>query len=145
MKLVIQKCQQASVTVEGKITGKIGPGYVVLVGFKENDTPDEIAYLVDKLIHLRLFEDATGKMNLSLLDIGGRILSVSQFTLYADTTKGRRPSYSKALNAFEAKQLYELFNQKLKEKKITVETGIFGAMMEVTLTNYGPTTIIMER
>ena len=117
---------------------------VILVGFTYGDTEKDIDYLANKVIHLRIFDDENGVMNRSLLDVGGSILSISQFTLYADTRKGRRPSYVEALEPMEATRLYELWNQKLKEHNISVETGIFGAEMIVNITNDGPITIMME-
>lgn len=144
MKVVVQRSKQSSVSVNNEIVGQIDHGLVVLVGFTHGDSLEDIEYIVNKLIHLRIFDDENGVMNKSLLDVGGSILSISQFTLYANTVKGRRPSYVDALNHNEAKPLYELFNQKLREQNIHVETGIFGAEMEVKITNDGPVTIIME-
>lgn len=145
MRLLVQRSKEASVTIDGKVTGKINSGLVVLVGFTHTDTEEEIDYLVEKLIHLRIFDDENGVMNRSLCDVGGEILSVSQFTLYADTKKGRRPSYVAALNGKEATKLYDIFNQKLKDKGVKVETGIFGSDMKVALTNDGPITILLEK
>lgn len=145
MKLLIQRSKEASVMVNDTIVGKINHGLVVLVGFTNTDTEKEIDYLIDKLIHLRIFDDVDGVMNRSLLDVDGEILSISQFTLYADTKKGRRPSYVNALSGDKASVLYELFNQKLKEKNIKLETGLFGADMQVSLINDGPVTILLER
>lgn len=143
MKLVVQRSKNASVEVDGKIVGSIDYGLVILVGFTPGDTEVDIDYLVDKVIHLRIFDDEHGIMNRSLLDVGGSILSVSQFTLYADTKKGRRPSYVHAMKGEEAISLYELWNQKLSSF-VPVETGIFGAEMKVALINDGPITIILE-
>ncbi len=143
MKLVISRSKKASVSVDHKIVGKIDEGLLILVGFTHNDTIEDINYLVDKVIHLRIFDDEKGLQNKSLLDIKGSILSVSQFTLYADTKKGRRPSYVDALDKEKAEKLYHLWNQQLSEHT-KVETGIFGAHMEVELLNDGPITIIME-
>ena len=145
MKIVIQRCKEASVKVDGDVVGEIEYGVVVLVGFTQNDTVKEIDYLVDKLVNLRIFDDENGVMNKSLLDVGGSILSVSQFTLYADTRKGRRPSYVNALGGEEAQVLYKLWNDKLREKVSKVEEGIFGADMKVQLINDGPVTIIIEK
>ena len=145
MRVVLQRSYDASVTVDGKVVGKIDHGLVVLVGFTHTDTIDVIDQMIDKIIHLRIFDDENGVMNKSLLEVKGSVLSVSQFTLYADTKKGRRPSYVDALNGDEAISLYEMFNQKLKEQNINVETGIFGADMKVTFTNDGPVTIVLER
>lgn len=144
MRLVVQRVTNASVKVEEEITGAINEGYMVLVGVTHEDTEADVLYLAEKLVHLRIFEDESGKMNHSLLDIKGSVLSVSQFTLYGDTRKGRRPNFMKAAKPDEANALYELFNQTLREKGIHVETGRFGAMMDVSLTNSGPVTIWMD-
>ena len=144
MKVIVQRCMKASVSVENKIVGKIDKGLMLLVGFTYGDTEKEIDYLIDKIVHLRIFDDENGVMNQSLLDVSGSILSISQFTLYADTRKGRRPSYIKALNGEEANTLYQLFNQKLRQFNI-VEEGIFGADMKVDFINDGPVTIILEK
>lgn len=145
MRLLVQRSKEASVTIDGKVHGKIDSGLVVLVGFTHTDTETEIDYLIDKLLHLRIFDDENGVMNRSLLDVGGEILSISQFTLYADTKKGRRPSYIAALNGDEATKLYDLFNQKIEEKGVKIETGIFGSDMKVALINDGPITILLEK
>ena len=145
MRVVVQRCDKASVTVDNKVVGQIDKGIMLLVGFTDTDTEKEIDYMVDKVINLRIFDDESGVMNKSLIDIGGSILSVSQFTLYADASKGRRPSYIKALSGDKATILYDSFNQKLKEKNIPVETGIFGADMKVSLINDGPVTILIEK
>ena len=144
MKVIVQRCMKASVSVENKIVGKIDKGLMLLVDFTYGDTEKEIDYLIDKIVHLRIFDDENGVMNQSLLDVSGSILSISQFTLYADTRKGRRPSYIKALNGEEANTLYQLFNQKLRQFTI-VEEGIFGADMKVDFINDGPVTIILEK
>ena len=144
MKVIVQRCMKASVSVENKIVGKIDKGLMLLVVFTYGDTEKEIDYLIDKIVHLRIFDDENGVMNQSLLDVSGSILSISQFTLYADTRKGRRPSYIKALNGEEANTLYQLFNQKLRQFTI-VEEGIFGADMKVDFINDGPVTIILEK
>lgn len=143
MKVVVQRSKKSSVEVDNVVVGSIDKGLVVLVGFTHGDNIHDIEYLVDKIINLRIFDDENGVMNKSILDVNGSILSVSQFTLYADTLKGRRPSYVNALKNTEAKPLYDLFNEKLREK-IKVETGIFGSDMKVSITNDGPVTIIME-
>lgn len=143
MKVVIQRTKQASVEVDGDIVSQIDFGLVILVGFTIDDTKEDIDYLVDKVLHLRIFDDEMGIMNRSILDVGGSILSVSQFTLYADTKKGRRPSYIKAMKGEKAEQLYQLWNQKLSTF-VSVKTGIFGADMKVKLLNDGPITIVME-
>ena len=144
MRVLIQRSKEASVEVEGKITGSIDSGLVVLVGFTEGDSIKEIEYLVRKIVNLRIFDDENGVMNKSILDYGGSILSVSQFTLYADTKKGNRPSYINALGGDEAIKLYDLFNEELR-KYVEVGTGIFGAEMKVSLINDGPITIWMEK
>jgi D-aminoacyl-tRNA deacylase len=144
MRVVVQRSKQASVTVGGEIKGQINKGLVLLVGVTHDDKEEDAAYLADKIANLRIFEDADEKMNLSLLDVGGEILSVSQFTLYGDTRKGRRPSFIGAARPEYAIQIYEAFNKLLREKGIHVETGVFGAMMEVELINDGPVTLIVE-
>jgi len=144
MKVLLQRCKNASVTVDGKVTGQIDNGYLLLVGITATDTEKEINYLVEKVAGLRLFEDAKGKMNHSIEQVNGSILSVSQFTLYADTRKGRRPSFIDAARPEIAKPLWELFNEKIQSKGIHIETGVFGAMMDVTFTNDGPVTIMLE-
>lgn len=144
MKVVLQRCKNAKVTVDGDITGQIDHGYMLLVGITTTDTEKEVDYLVEKIVGLRLFEDENGKMNHSIQETNGSILSVSQFTLYADTKRGRRPSFIEAARPEQAKPLWELFNDKLLAKGIQVETGIFGAMMDVTFTNDGPVTIMLE-
>ena len=145
MRIVLQRSKDASVKVNNKVVGKIDFGLVLLVGFTDKDSSYEIDYMVDKVINLRVFDDENGVMNKSLLDVEGSILSISQFTLYGDTKKGRRPSYVKALNGNEAIKLYDEFNNKLKNKNINVQTGIFGADMKVTFTNDGPVTLLLEK
>ena len=144
MKVVVQRVKKADCTINGKITGKIDKGLMVLVGFTEGDNQDTIVKMVQKIVNLRIFDDENGIMNLSVLDVKGAILSISQFTLYADTKKGNRPSYINAMNGEKAAKLYDLFNEELS-KIIHVETGVFGADMDISLVNSGPTTIIMER
>ena len=145
MKVLVQKSKQASCVVDGKTVGKIESGLVLFVGFTETDTIDNIKYLVKKVLNLRIFEDEFGVMNKSLLEQENKeVLSISQFTLYADTKKGNRPSYIKALNGNDAKKLYDLWNEELK-KEVSVKTGIFGADMQISLINDGPTTIWLER
>ena len=144
MKIVIQRSLKSEVSVNNKIVGKIEKGLVLLVGFHEEDTIEDIDYLVNKIVKLRIFEDENQKMNKSILDVNGEILSISQFTLQADTKKGNRPSFIKAMNYEKAKEMYELFNNKLKDKKINVYTGIYVADMKVSITNDGPVTIILE-
>ena len=145
MKVLVQRVISSSVEVEGNIVGKINNGFLLLVGFTEGDTSKEIDYMVDKVMNLRIFDDENGVMNKSLLDTKGGILSISQFTLYADASKGRRPSYVKALGGKEATLLYDEFNNKLRETGVHIETGIFGAEMKVNLINDGPVTIMLEK
>ena len=145
MKIVIQRVKEARVDVENKIVGKIGKGFLVLVGVSHNDTKAEADYLVKKLCNLRVFEDDNEKMNLALKDVNGELLIVSQFTLYADTSNGNRPSFVQAARPEQANELYEYFCQKCQENGIKVEKGIFGANMQVSLINDGPVTIIIEK
>lgn len=144
MRVLVQKSLEASVKVDGKILGSIDYGLVLLVGFTEGDNEEIIDKMISKTINLRIFEDENGVMNKSFLEVGGSILSISQFTLYADTRKGRRPSYLKALNGEKSVLLYDLFNKKLKDMNIDVQTGKFGADMKVSLVNDGPTTIMLD-
>ena len=144
MKVVVQRVKESSVKVDGKIIGKIGYGYMLLVSFTEGDCEKIIDYMINKILNLRIMDDENHIMNKNILDIGGSILSISQFTLYGDTKKGNRPSYIKALRGEESIKLYDLFNSKLS-KLIHVETGQFGADMEVSLINDGPVTIILEK
>ena len=144
MKVVVQRVLSSSVSVDNKIVGSINNGLLILVGFTYNESAESIKKMAEKIVNLRIFDDENHVMNKSLLDVGGSVLSVSQFTLYAETRKsGRRPSYIDALKGDEAIKLYELFNLEL-EKYTHVETGIFGADMQVSLINDGPVTIIME-
>jgi len=145
MKVLVQRVIKSSVEVDKKIVGSIDKGLMLLVGFTETDTEKEIDYMVDKVINLRIFDDENGVMNKSLLDVGGSILSISQFTLYADASKGRRPSYIKALSGEKATILYDKFNDKLRNTGIHIETGIFGAEMIVNIVNDGPITIMLEK
>ncbi len=144
MRVVVQRSLSSSVSINNKIVGKISKGLVLLVGFNIDDTIEKLDYMINKILKLRIFDDDNGIMNKSVIDIKGEILSISQFTLYADTTKGNRPSYINAMKNTEAEKLYNLFNKKLSEK-IKVETGIFGSDMKVNITNDGPVTIILER
>lgn len=144
MRLVIQRVTESSVEIDGKIHGQIKEGLMVLVGIKETDNEAILKKMVEKLIHLRIFEDENQKLNLSLIDIKGEILSISQFTLYADCKKGRRPSFLAAAKPQISKPLYERFNKMIEDEGIHVETGVFGAMMNVKLINSGPTTIILD-
>jgi D-tyrosyl-tRNA(Tyr) deacylase len=144
MRVVVQRSKGASVTVAGEVTGQISKGLVLLVGVTHTDKEEDAAYLADKIANLRIFEDEYEKMNFSLLDVGREILSVSQFTLYGDCRKGRRPNFMDAARPDQAVQIYEAFNRMLREKTIRVETGIFGAMMDVELINDGPVTLIVD-
>lgn len=144
MKVVVQRVKEANVKVDGKIVGSCNYGYMLLVSFTSGDNEKVIDYMINKILNLRIMDDEFGVMNKSILDIKGNILSISQFTLYADTKKGNRPSYVNALNGNEAVKLYDLFNEKLS-KFVPVQTGIFGASMKVSLINDGPVTIILEK
>lgn len=143
MKVVVQRSKKSSVSVEGKIVNEIDNGIVLLVSFTQGDTIDNILKMTKKIANLRIFDDEEGVMNKSILDVGGEILSISQFTLYGDTTKGNRPSYMKALNGEEAIKLYEIFNEEMN-KYVVTKPGIFGAEMMVNISNDGPITLIME-
>ncbi len=144
MKLVVQRVEHASVTVDGKVCGKIGGGYLVLVGIGQDDTEEDCKRLAAKLISLRIFSDSNGKTNLSLKDVGGELLVISQFTLYADCRKGNRPNFLMAKEPKEAERLYEYFTDLCKNEIEVVEKGIFGADMKVELLNDGPFTIVLE-
>lgn len=144
MRVVIQRVKQASVTVEGALVSEISQGFLLLVGITHEDTPEIAAKVADKVAHLRVFTDEQDKMNLSLQDVQGELLSISQFTLYADCKKGRRPSFDKAARPEMAKPLYEQFNAMLESYGLSVKTGIFGADMKVELLNDGPVTIILD-
>ena len=144
MKVVLQRTKQASVTVNQEVTGSISHGYMLLVGITHEDTLKDVDYCARTVAEIRLFEDEEGKMNRSIHEVGGQILSVSQFTLYADTKKGRRPSFVNAARPDIAKPLWDAFNNALRENGLHVETGIFGANMDVALVNDGPVTIIIE-
>ena len=144
MKVVLQRSKQSKVTIDGKINGKIDHGYVALVSFTNGDNIEIIDKMIKKIINLRVFTDENDKMNLSILDTKGSVLSISQFTLYADTTKGNRPSFINALNPTEASKLYDYMNDKLRSIGIHTETGIFGADMKVEIYNDGPVTIIVD-
>lgn len=145
MLIVLQRAKAAQVTVDGEVTGAISKGYVLLVGVTHEDTNDQADWLAEKIAGLRLFEDEEGKMNRSIDEVGGQILSVSQFTLYADTRRGRRPSFVEAARPETAEPLWLYFNDRLRTLGLQVETGVFGAMMDVELTNDGPVTIILEK
>lgn len=144
MRTVVQRVKYASVTVDGEITGKIEQGFLVLLGIKDGDTEKEIDWMAKKICGLRVFEDENGKMNKELKDIDGSILVVSQFTLYGDCIKGKRPSFSEAAKPETAIPLYERFKKKIIENGIHMECGIFGADMKVELLNDGPTTLIID-
>ena len=144
MKVIVQRVKKASVEVEKKIVGEINEGFLLLVGFTEGDTIKNIEEMAKKIVNLRIMDDEDGVMNKSILDTKGSILSVSQFTLYADTKKGNRPSYINAMKGDKASPLYDLFNEELR-KYVPVETGIFGSEMQVSLINDGPITIILEK
>ena len=144
MRVVLQRVSHASVTVEEKVIGKIQRGFLLLVGVTHDDAMEDMEYLVRKIVQMRIFEDEEGKLNRSIQDIGGEILSVSQFTLYADTKKGNRPSFSKAAPGDVALEMFEQFNGLLRETGIPVETGQFGADMKVELLNDGPVTILLD-
>ena len=145
MRVVVQRARQAKVTVDGKVTGAIEHGLMLLVGITHEDTVKDLEYCAKKVANLRIFEDEQGKMNLSIKEVGGSILSISQFTLYGETKKGNRPSFIEAARPEVAEPLYHQFNEILRETyEIQVETGIFGAMMDVSFTNNGPVTLIVE-
>ncbi|HLS20910.1 MAG TPA: D-aminoacyl-tRNA deacylase [Bacillota bacterium] len=144
MRVVLQRAKNARVLVDEEVVGEIDKGLVVLVGMTHDDTIDDLKYMVNKLINLRIFEDDQGKMNLSLKDVSGSILSISQFTLYGDTRKGRRPNFMQAARPEQANKLYETFNQMIRDEGIDVATGQFGAMMQVELTNDGPVTLMID-
>ena len=145
MRLLIQRVSKASVKVEGECVGKINKGFLVFLGITHEDTKDNVDYLVNKLYNLRVFEDENEKMNLSIKNINGEILIVSQFTLYADTSHGNRPSFINAAKPDEANELYEYFIEKAKQTGLKIEAGIFGADMKVELLNDGPVTILLEK
>lgn len=144
MRIVIQRAEKAKVSVDGEIVGQIGRGFMVLVGVGPEDTKQNADFLVNKMCNLRIFEDEQGKMNLSIKDVGGQILAISQFTLYADCKKGNRPSFAGAAKPKQANELYEYFMNEIKKQGIKVEHGIFGAHMKVDFINDGPVTILLE-
>jgi D-tyrosyl-tRNA(Tyr) deacylase len=144
MRAVVQRVKTASVEVDGKMVGKIGRGLLVLLGIGKDDSTGDIPWMIDKIINLRIFEKEDGKFDNSLLAIGGELLIVSQFTLYGDCSKGRRPSFSEAMESGQAKDLFELFVERAREKISKVESGIFQASMDISLVNEGPVTIIID-
>lgn len=144
MRVVIQRVTQAKVIVENETVGEIKKGFLLLVGVEEADTEEDVDYIVRKVVNMRIFEDDQEKMNRSLKDVGGDILSISQFTLHADTKKGNRPSFIAAAKPDVAQELYEQFNEKIRANELKVETGVFGAHMDVALTNDGPVTILVD-
>ena len=144
MRAIIQRVKEARVEVDGEVVGRIGEGMLVLLGAGKDDTEEDAGYLAEKILTLRIFEDSEGKMNLSVTDTGGGVLVVSQFTLYGDCRKGRRPSFDKAASPEAAEALYELFVAKLRESRAKVETGKFRAMMDVHLVNSGPVTLMLD-
>jgi D-tyrosyl-tRNA(Tyr) deacylase len=144
VKVVAQRVSEGRVTVDGQVVGEIGAGMVLLVGIGQEDENADLEWMADKLAGMRIFEDADGKMNLSVTDVGGAVLSVSQFTLYGDCRKGRRPNFMAAARPEQAEAMYERFNSLLRERGIRVQTGRFGAMMDVALVNAGPVTLIVD-
>lgn len=144
MKIVVQRSKQAQVIVNDEVVGSIQQGLVLLVGITHDDTLQDAQYLAEKISGLRIFSDDEGKMNLSVMDCGGAILSISQFTLYGDCRKGKRPNFMAAAKPDHAEPLYEHFNNLLREKGLVVETGVFGADMDVSLVNDGPVTLVLD-
>jgi D-tyrosyl-tRNA(Tyr) deacylase len=144
VRVVIQRVSKASVIADGKENGEIGRGFMLLVGVEEEDSTEDVDYLTRKIANMRIFEDDEGKMNLSLKEVDGEILSISQFTLHANTKKGNRPSFIDAANPEQADELYEELNNNLRQEGLTVETGVFGADMDVSLVNDGPVTILVD-
>ncbi|MGI9091296.1 MAG: D-aminoacyl-tRNA deacylase [Gemmatimonadaceae bacterium] len=145
MRVILQRVSEAGVRIDDAVVGEIGRGFLLLVGFTHDDTRNEVAWMADKILGLRLFSDADGKMNLGLAEIGGALLVISQFTLYGDARKGRRPSFVDAARPESAIPLYDLFVELLRVSGVKVDTGKFGADMQVALINDGPVTLFMER
>jgi D-tyrosyl-tRNA(Tyr) deacylase len=145
LRVVLQRVSQASVSVDGETVGSIGAGFLVLVGFTAGDGESQLKWMAEKIIGLRVFPDGQGKMNLDVSEVGGELLVVSQFTLYADARKGRRPSFVDAAHPDDAEKLYERFVEELVASGVPVETGSFGALMKVELVNDGPVTLILDR
>lgn len=144
MRAVVQRVTSSSVVVDGKVIGNINKGFNVLLGICKDDTVEDLKYIKDKIINLRVFQDENDKMNLSILDVKGEILAISQFTLYGDCRKGRRPNFMEAMGGDEAKELYNKFIEMLKESELKIETGEFGADMKVEINNDGPVTILLD-
>ena len=144
MRVVVQRSLDAKVVVEEDVVGKIEHGLVLLVGVTHDDTEKDVQYLAEKIANLRIFEDENEKLNLSVKDVGGQILSISQFTLYGDCRKGRRPNFMAAAKPDYAEEIYEQFNEALRKEGLHVETGVFGAMMDISFTNNGPVTLIVD-
>jgi D-tyrosyl-tRNA(Tyr) deacylase len=144
MRIVLQRVSEASVSVDGRVTGSVGKGFCVLAGFTHTDGMDQVRWMADKVAGLRIFTDPEGKMNLALADVGGAVLVVSQFTLYGNAEKGRRPSFIDAARPEQAIPLYQGFVAELRARGLTVATGEFGALMEVRIVNEGPVTLIVE-
>ena len=144
VRVVLQRVSRAAVRVDGRVAGSIGVGFLVLAGFAPTDTEERLAWMADKILGLRLFGDADGKMNLALADVGGAVLVVSQFTLYGDASKGRRPSFMGAAPPDRANELFQRFVELLRQQVRDVQTGVFQAMMEVRLNNWGPVTLILD-
>ncbi|SDY48037.1 D-tyrosyl-tRNA(Tyr) deacylase [Evansella caseinilytica] len=144
MRVVVQRSLEANVVANGQTVGQIDHGLVLLVGITHDDREEDVSFVAEKIVNLRIFEDDQQKLNLSVKDVDGQILSISQFTLYGDCRKGRRPNFMAAARPEHAKKLYDLFNDALREAGILVETGVFGEMMDVSLVNHGPVTLIVE-
>ncbi|MDQ0254261.1 D-tyrosyl-tRNA(Tyr) deacylase [Evansella vedderi] len=144
MRVVVQRSLGAKVTVSGETVGEIDHGLVLLVGLTHDDTEKDVKFIAEKVANLRIFEDDNDKLNLSVKDAEGQILSISQFTLYGDCRKGRRPNFMNAAKPEQAEKLYNMFNEELRKQNLTVETGVFGEMMDVSFTNHGPVTLIVE-